>query len=153
MTRRQSVPRQWLVIAERSSGCAAGAINQLPLGSGVLITAGAGRLSLKLRLAARRRKLRIVDEQQGAATRVHDPAEIRQARLRHARMVLLSPMFPTGSHPDWKPLPRMRAAALTRLCGTVVIALGGMDARRFRRIRRLGFHGWAGIDAWTRRNS
>lgn len=29
-----------------------------------------------------------------------------------------------------------------------MIALGGMDARRFRRLRGQ-FHGWAAIDAWA----
>jgi thiamine-phosphate pyrophosphorylase len=44
----------------------------------------------------------------------------------------------------------MRAAALLRLAKSPVIALGGMGERRFRRIQRLGFSGWAGIDAWIR---
>jgi thiamine-phosphate pyrophosphorylase len=42
----------------------------------------------------------------------------------------------------------MRAAALVRLAGPTAIALGGMDERRFRGVRALGFQGWAGIDAW-----
>lgn len=63
-------------------------------------------------------------------------------------MVLLSPLFPTDSHPDWKPLKRMRAAAFARLARRKLIALGGMDARRFARIRHLGFKGWAGISAF-----
>jgi thiamine-phosphate pyrophosphorylase len=29
------------------------------------------------------------------------------------------------------------------------VALGGMDAARFRRLARLGFVGWAAIDALT----
>jgi thiamine-phosphate pyrophosphorylase len=45
----------------------------------------------------------------------------------------------------------MRAAALVRLAGRNAIALGGMDARRFRLVRRLGFQGWAGIGAWLAR--
>jgi thiamine-phosphate pyrophosphorylase len=42
----------------------------------------------------------------------------------------------------------MRAAALARLGGRNLLALGGMNARRFRRIERLGFYGWAAIDAF-----
>lgn len=42
----------------------------------------------------------------------------------------------------------MRAAALARLAGRGLIALGGMDARRYATIARLGFDGWAGIDAF-----
>jgi thiamine-phosphate pyrophosphorylase len=63
-------------------------------------------------------------------------------------LILLSPIHSTRSHPDWRPIPRMRAAAYARLAGRRLIALGGMDERRFERIERLGFVGWAGIDAW-----
>jgi thiamine-phosphate pyrophosphorylase len=42
----------------------------------------------------------------------------------------------------------MRAAALARLGGRSLLALGGMDARKFARIGRLGFRGWAGISAF-----
>jgi thiamine-phosphate pyrophosphorylase len=42
----------------------------------------------------------------------------------------------------------MRAAALARLAGRRLIALGGMDARKFARIENLGFRGWAGISAF-----
>jgi thiamine-phosphate pyrophosphorylase len=43
----------------------------------------------------------------------------------------------------------MRAAALARLAGRPLLALGGMDARRYAVVRRLGFDGWAAIDAWV----
>jgi thiamine-phosphate pyrophosphorylase len=59
-------------------------------------------------------------------------------------------MFGTRSHPGWKPLRPMKVAAMIRLANTPVLALGGMNERRFRRIERLGFQGWAGIDAWIR---
>jgi len=32
--------------------------------------------------------------------------------------------------------------------GVPAIALGGMDALKFARLRSEGFYGWAGIDAW-----
>jgi thiamine-phosphate pyrophosphorylase len=60
-------------------------------------------------------------------------------------------MFATRTHPEMRPLPRMRAAALVRLTGRKAIALGGMNESRFRQVRALGFQGWAGIDAWTAR--
>jgi hypothetical protein len=43
----------------------------------------------------------------------------------------------------------MRAAALLRLAKSPVIALGGMNECRFAQIQRLGFSGWAGIDAYV----
>jgi thiamine-phosphate pyrophosphorylase len=103
-----------------------------------------------MRLAARAHGWLIVDEATGKARRVHDIRELRSAMLARTRFVLLSPLFPTHSHPNWRPLPRKRAAALARLGGRRLIALGGMDGMRFRRIERLGFIGWAGISAWLR---
>jgi thiamine-phosphate pyrophosphorylase len=90
----------------------------------------------------------VVDGQEGGAARVHDARQLRQAALGGARLLLLSPIFKTRSHPTWRPLPRMRAAALLRLARAPVIALGGMDSRRFAQVAPLGFQGWAGIDAF-----
>lgn len=84
------------------------------------------------------------------ATRVHNLTELRRALLDRAPLILLSPIFATASHPDWVPIPRMRAAAYARLAKRRLIALGGMDERRFAHIAPLGFVGWAGISAWER---
>jgi thiamine-phosphate pyrophosphorylase len=65
-------------------------------------------------------------------------------------MLLLSPLYPTRSHPGWAAIPRMRSATLARLAGRKLIALGGMNEQRFRRVGPLGFAGWAGIRAWLR---
>jgi thiamine-phosphate pyrophosphorylase len=108
-------------------------------------------LSPQLRLIARSRGLTMINEERGEAGRVHNPAEIRRARLRGTRLLLLSPMFATRSHPDWAPIPRMRAAALVRLAGKPLLALGGMNATRYAKVGGLGFDGWAAIDAWSRR--
>jgi thiamine-phosphate pyrophosphorylase len=99
---------------------------------------------------ARLRRLTIAIEERRQAARVHNLRELRSALLARTPMILLSPIYPTGSHPEWRPLPRMRAAAMTRLSGRRLLALGGMDERRFRRVERLGFVGWAGISAWLR---
>ncbi|HET7316575.1 MAG TPA: thiamine phosphate synthase [Sphingomicrobium sp.] len=158
MRRRQSsTPRQWLIADERLGGELWNALDRLPRGSGVLLMhrnlrkAERARLLTKLRREARRRNLTIVDEAAGGAARVHNMRELRQAASAGAPLLFLSPLFPTRSHPDWTPLPRMRAATLARLSPVPVIALGGMDVRRFRRVQRLGFYGWAGIDAWMLR--
>jgi thiamine-phosphate pyrophosphorylase len=73
---------------------------------------------------------------------------LRQALLRRTPLILLSPVYPTRSHPEWAALPRMRAASLARLAGRRLIALGGMDAKRYAGIKPLGFRGWAGISAF-----
>jgi thiamine-phosphate pyrophosphorylase len=105
-------------------------------------------MTRKLRRVARTRALTIVDEAGGTATRVHNLRELRRALLARTPMILLSPLFQTESHRDWRPLLRMRAAALAQLAGRRLVALGGMNAKRFSRIERLGFQGWAGISAF-----
>jgi thiamine-phosphate pyrophosphorylase len=63
-------------------------------------------------------------------------------------LIFLSPIHPTRSHPEWRALPRMRAAALARLGRRRLFALGGMNPKRYAKIARLGFIGWAGISAF-----
>jgi thiamine-phosphate pyrophosphorylase len=145
MQRRQRVPRQWFIVIDERSVEAA---QRLPLGSGVVVVGALrARETRRLRTLAALRNLIIVTEGRKVAARVHDVTELRSALLARTPMVLLSPLYPTRSHPDWTPIARMRAAALARLGGGRLIALGGMDARKFARIRRLGFQGWAGISA------
>lgn len=156
MKHRQTLPRQWLIADHRLGEQLWHAVRRLPRGSGVLLLyrdapkGGRAKLIAKARRVAGARGLLVLDEAAGEAARVHNAVEIQQAQLVGVPILFLSPMFPTRSHTDWKPIPRMRAAALLRLAKSPVIALGGMGERRFRRIQRLGFSGWAGIDAWIR---
>jgi thiamine-phosphate pyrophosphorylase len=147
MQRRQSLPVTWLITDARIGEPLDALARRLPRGSGIVLREGA-KLNPRLRLIARRCALMLVEERSGGAARVHDSGEIRRARIARRRLLLLSPMFATRSHPDWRPLPRMRAAALARLAGRPLLALGGMDERRYGLVRRLGFDGWAAIDAW-----
>lgn len=153
--RQSSIPRQWLIIDTRLGDELWRTAERLPSGSGLLIllhdlSAGKReRVIRRLRYRAAATSLVIVDEEKGAA-RVHNLRELRWALPARTPLILLSPIHRTRSHPTWPPIPRMRAAAYARLAGRNLIALGGMDERRFRRIERLGFIGWAGIDAWLR---
>lgn len=79
----------------------------------------------------------------------HNAREISQANRRGADLIFLSPVFPTRSHPGAPTLGTIRFAVLARLGRCPVIALGGMNAARFRRLHPLGAYGWAGIDAFT----
>jgi len=145
MRRRQTAPKQWLIVrgADDEEGLAAA--RRLPRGSGLLLLKPiAARQMRRLRL----RGLTIVEEQPQTAARVHDLGQLRRALLARTPLIFLSPIYPTASHPGWKPLPRMRAAALARLGKRKLFALGGMDERKFARVRRLGFQGWAGISAF-----
>lgn len=156
MKHRQPLPGRWLVADERTGVELWATLKRLPSGTGVLVLYAAlpkrerAVLLAKLRLIARQRRLVIADEVAGEAARVHNFAELRRASLRKTPLLFLSPMFETRSHPQWRTLPRMKAAAMIRLAAVPIMALGGMNARRFRRIERMGFQGWAGIDAWIR---
>ena len=66
-----------------------------------------------------------------------------------ADLIFVSPIFPTRSHPGAAASGPLRAALRIEGLDIPAIALGGMNARRFRRIRGFGFYGWAAIDAWT----
>jgi thiamine-phosphate pyrophosphorylase len=72
------------------------------------------------------------------------------ARAARAALVFVSPVFSTRSHAGAAPLGSDRAAALGRLSGALVIALGGMDESRFHALRGRGFHGYVGVDCWLR---
>jgi thiamine-phosphate pyrophosphorylase len=78
---------------------------------------------------------------------VHDLREIRAAERDGAALLFLSPVYPTRSHPGAKLLGPGRFTLLARRTRLPVIALGGMDDERARRMR--GAYGWAGIDAWA----
>ena len=145
MRRRQTAPQQWLIVRGADDHMGLAAARFLPGGTGVLLL---GSITAREMRKLRMRGLRIVEEGSRTAVRVHDVRELRQALLAGTPLIFLSPLYPTGSHPDWKPIRRMRAAALARLGRRRLFALGGMDARRFARIRRLGFQGWAGISAF-----
>ena len=147
MNRRQTMPRQWL-IADVAEERLWRAMRRLGRGSGVLVLTGFPDSGMRrLRRLARSKGLTLASEPREAA-RVHNLGELRAALLARTPLLLLSPIYPTTSHPDWKPLPRLRSAALARLGGRYLVALGGMDERKFRRVEPLGFQAWAGISAF-----
>ena len=78
----------------------------------------------------------------------HDAREIRKAELGGADLIFLSPVFATRSHLGDRPLGPLRFGLLAR-GRKGIVALGGMNIRRARRLQALGAYGWAAIDAWT----
>ena len=143
-SRHISRPERWFIVDGLVDGRA---LAKFPRLTGLLLLNG-GRADARLRTMARTRGLVVAEETRGEAVRVHDMAELRRAVLARTPMILLSPIYPTGSHPDWPAIPKMRAAAMARLARRRLLALGGMDDKRFARIRRLGFQAWAGISAF-----
>jgi thiamine-phosphate pyrophosphorylase len=77
---------------------------------------------------------------------VHNAREAALARRVGADLIFVSPVFATRSHPGARGLGRIGFGELAR--GQCAIALGGMDARRFRSLAALKPYGWAGIDAF-----
>lgn len=73
----------------------------------------------------------------------HDLAEIGLANRARADAVLLSPAFPTRSHPDAPALGPLRFRLLAAHAKMPVIALGGMKPAT---ARRLAWQRWAAID-------
>ena len=157
MTHRQTAnPTEWMILDERLGSELCKFVRKLPRRSGVLLLRydllerERRKLLSHLSWIAKAKRLTIIDEKSRGAARVHDSKELLHALTRRRQLILLSPIFPTRTHPNWMPLPRMRAATFARLAHRKAIALGGMDRRRFRIVQKLGFAGWAGIDAWIR---
>jgi len=159
---------------ERMGDSLFAAIEALPRGAGIVFrhhaTGRAARRALFERVArvARRKHLVLI---RGGAERLgrgeagvhgngwlsrpgqrtwpaHSRAEAIAGKRAGAEILFVSPVYPTRSHPGAQALGPLRAAGIGRGLGLNIIALGGMDSRRFLRLRGLGFQGWAAIDAW-----
>ncbi len=166
MTR--AYPESWLMTDERVGDALWAMLARVPPGSGVIFrhhaTAPAARraLFLRVRRIARARRLLLLAADPplpGSAGRhgrvagavswpAHDRGQARAAVRNGARLLLLSPVHATRSHPGATPTGAVRLARMGRDTGLPMIALGGMTARRYRRLRMQGFSGWAAIDAW-----
>lgn len=175
MSRRQPVPKQWLFTDERMGDDLWRAVERLPRSSGIVFrhyaTAPADRAAMfeRIRRVARRRGLVLIRAGQmrfrgehgvhggvprkpgGLRTRAaHSRAEAVAGIRRGADVVFVSPVYATRSHPTARSLGPLKAARIGHGICRTVIALGGMDARSYRKLEKLGFDGWAGIDAWLR---
>ena len=123
----------------------------------VPLVSGEGRLALRIGAglhvpdrAPTRGLLPFLLNRRGAllSAAVHGRAGLARARRLGADAVLVSPVFPTASHPGAPALGPLRWAALARAAGRPAVALGGMSARAMRRLPRGLAAGWAGIGVW-----
>lgn len=165
MPRRQPLPRLWLMTDERQGEGLWEALERLPKGSGVvfrlhsLAPAERRKLFDRVRRVARRRRLLLVVDGKGLrgdgvhggrrgafSASAHDLRELKTAERHGAKLVFLSPAFPTRSHPGARALGTVRFGLIAGQARIPVIALGGVDARKARRLPHI--YGWAGIDAW-----
>jgi len=164
------LPHVWLVTDARNDTGLEAALRRLPRGSGLIFRhyhlpahERRARFEALARLARRRghcvvfsgsaREARAwgADGAYGAAAVLGaGPALLRlvtvhslreMARARRADAVLLSPVFPTRSHPGGRVLGPVRFRLMAGHARVPVIALGGMARARARGIAR-----WAAID-------
>jgi thiamine-phosphate pyrophosphorylase len=164
MLRRQPLPRLWLMTDERLGESLWEALERLPRGSGVVFRhytlAPCERRALfeRVRRIARRRRLLVLAGPElpgdgvhggrhgGFSASAHSLKELKIAERSGVQLIFLSPAFPTRSHPGARALGPVRFGLISRHARVPVVALGGLGARRARRLPNI--HGWAGIDAW-----
>jgi thiamine-phosphate pyrophosphorylase len=172
MRARHPLPRLWLMTDERQGDRLLDAVAGLPKGAGIVfrhygLSEVARRDLFETVRAAHQGPLLLAgpaslalawdaDGSHGSgpgrglrSAPVHNHAELRAAERDGAAMVFLSPVFATRSHVGAQPLGLARFAWLARRTALPVIALGGMNAERGRRLASFGAYGWAGIDAWS----
>jgi len=172
MSPRHPLPRLWLMTDERQGERLLAAVARLPEGAGIVFRhQGLGevaRRNLFEKVRAAHQGLLLLagpaalaqswgaDGSHGRgpggglrSAPVHDYAELRAAERDKAAFVFLSPVHATNSHPGARNLGVARFAWLARRTSLPVIALGGMNAARGRRLASFGAYGWAGIDAWS----
>lgn len=165
--RRRHLPKLWLVTDERQGDALLPAVAALPRGAGVVFrhfrTPDRGALLRRVRRATRRRGVLVCVAYEGhgawraegdglSIVVVHDARELTAMMMDRHRppdLVFVSPVFATRTHPGAGALGLAAFARLARRSAVPVIALGGMDARRWQRVRRLGAHGWAAVDGLT----
>lgn len=164
--RKKPLPTIWLLSDARSDAALDAALRRLPRGSGLVFrhyhlgeSQRRSRFDQVARLArarghvvalagskrqARRWGADLAYGPRGDLVPAHSLREI--GRARRALALLLSPVFPTRSHPGAPHLGPLRFRLLAARAQVPVIALGGMNARSARRLKWLH---WAGIDAFA----
>jgi len=176
MARLKPLPNVWIVSDARSDAALERAVCRLPRGSGLIFrhyhlppAERRARFAALLRQArARGHMVALAGDVKAArawgadaaygpaALLAHGPALPRLVtahaladlrRAARADAVLLSPVFATRSHPGAATLGPLRFRLLAARSARPVIALGGMDAAR---ARRLGWPRWAAVDAFLR---
>ena len=99
--------------------------------------------------AARRRPVQPSARRFLVTIACHDAASLRRAQIRGADACLLSPVFPTESHPGARHLGPWRFAKLLRGVDLPVYALGGINSQSVRRLAGSGACGVAAIGAFS----
>lgn len=175
MRRRHPLPKIWLMTDPRIEDLDV-AIGALPKGSGIIFRHYQLAATQRRRLfkqvqklaKARRHVLLLADRpliarqwgadgahcrsahrSQGLRTvAVHNLCEATLARQIKADLIFVSPVFATRSHPDARGIGSLGLARIVTKQRNRTIALGGMTAKRMKKLAALNLHGWAAIDAF-----
>lgn len=169
--RQPRLPIIWLMTDERLGEGLWQAIARLPRGAGIVFRHYATppperrRLFARLIRVARGRGLIVVRAgprcgygEAGTHNVARHSPGLRTAAAHSRRealaavwagvdAVFVSPVYATRSHPKARALGIKGAQRIVQGLAVRRIALGGMDATRFRGLH--GFDGWAAIDAWS----
>lgn len=165
------MPKIWLMTDERLGDALLPSIAALPKGSGVVFRhysldpKARQKLFLTVSALARRYRHMVLvggppiaapvwlkegrhGRIRGAVTApVHSRREAIAAERAGARLLFVSPIFATGSHPAAPTLGRTRFGLLIANMQVPVIALGGMNKAGARSLGIMKIHGWAAISA------
>jgi thiamine-phosphate pyrophosphorylase len=76
----------------------------------------------------------------------HSPKALAKAAKAGADFALLSPVFPTKSHPEGRAIGVLRFAAWAKKASLPVYGLGGINDQNIRRLGSSGSAGWAAIE-------
>jgi thiamine-phosphate pyrophosphorylase len=171
MTKRHTLPRLWLMTDERMGRALFASIEALPKGAGIIFRhyslAQKERRALfekTRRIAERKRHVLLLGgsarearawradgnhSRHGRATSapVHSIRERVAAERRGAKLLFVSPVFSTSSHPGARPLGRVRFGIIVRGAKRPIIALGGMTQHRARGLIKFKIYGWAAISS------
>lgn len=162
---RQPLPHLWLLSDARNDAVLERALRRLPRGSGFVFRhyhlqpeERRARFARLLRLARARGHTVLLAGSaaearhwgadgsygpSGTLATAHNLRELARANRCQAAAVLLSPAFPTRSHPGAPTLGPLRFRLLAARSTKPVVALGGMTPAT---ARRLGWPRWAAID-------
>lgn len=122
----------------------------------VFVVAGDRRLAHRLRadglhlpdgMVRRRWRFAPATDPWPVSAAAHDGPGLRRAVRAGVNLILLSPVFPTASHPGRPALGVRRLARLCRDTAVPVLALGGAAPGTVRRVLAAGAAGVAGIGA------
>lgn len=162
---RQPLPHLWLLSDARNDAVLEQALRRLPRGSGFVfrhyhlpaperrarydrlqrLARGRGHVVLLAGTGAEARRWRADGSygRAGTLATAHDMRELARTNRSRAIAVLLSPVFPTRTHPGADTLGPVKFRLLAARSTKPVLALGGMTRAT---ARRLGWPRWAAID-------